>query len=205
MLSFSPWHFTGVQDQSSPIYPFTFIRPNFVLRAPLPPLLSTANDTKIPRVSQIKPSYFLSLQLFSFFFFLFLDFFSFSVLGPSWVGNSVLFSDVSHMPKIKQEMMCFAEQNAECSTSFHILICRLNILTLCILFCSMELHRFKKVESRGKLMKLGTKTWSWPQFWYRSGHQSGFAGFWHCCSKQRRLAEAILVLQIGGVGKVLLH
>jgi len=74
------------------------------------------------------------------------------------VGNSVLFSGVTHMPKIKQDIMCFAGQNAEYSRPFQILICRLNILTFCILFCCIGLHMFEEVESRGKLMKLGTKT-----------------------------------------------
>lgn len=29
--NFSPWSFTGVKEQSSPVYPVTFIRPNFVV------------------------------------------------------------------------------------------------------------------------------------------------------------------------------
>lgn len=62
------------------------------------------------------------------------------------------------MPKINQEITCFAGQSGEYTRSFQILISSLNMLKLCILFCCVGLHKFEKVESRGKLMKLGTNT-----------------------------------------------
>lgn len=125
--------------------------------------------------------------------------------GQDPVEQVILLSSVGFVTclKLSRRLCALLDRNAEYSRSSQILICRLNIWTLCILFCCLGLHRFEKVESRGKLIKLGTKTWNWPRFWSKSGHQCVFAGFCRCCSQQRRSAEAILVLEKGAVGKIL--